>query len=506
MKSERGSRHLIFKTCIAMGFALGIVLLWQTISTYIYVSGNMMMQAAQRDADQRRASLQHAIRPGMGGSQETPSLDAVLVESIEEWKDQVAWIRILNDAGMEIAAVGTVPKTVGNAPLNSGPKVDQTTEGDALVATYPFSVGRSRGMRLEIAVYLNSVSASFASLRQNLITGVSAALALMGALIILALRFPKYVRGQQVQGQVELARRVQADLLPERDSRLPNFDFAAECIPAGDVGGDFCDMFRIGDNRTAFVLGDVSGKGISAALLMALIHGAIQSMSWTRSAQDHENATRSLNALLCRKTATERFSTLFWGYFDPKTSVLRYINAGHLPPLLIRAGEFGNLEVQRLETGGPVLGLIPDAPFTQGQQVIRKGDVLVAFSDGIVEAPNFNSEEFGEQRLIDAIRDGWKDSACGIRNSVLNRVRAYMNNGQAVDDQTLMVVQFKDATVEATPLLKGESAATGSRRPRRARGTLIYPSPSLPANLSLQAGDSTSSARQGMPSDCQVTA
>ena len=142
--------------------------------------------------------------------------------------------------------------------------------------------------------------------------------------------------------------------------------------PAGDVGGDFCDMFRIGDNRTAFVLGDVSGKGISAALLMALIHGAIQSMSWTRSAQDHENATRSLNSLLCRKTATERFSTMFWGYFDPKTSVLRYINAGHLPPLLIRAGEFGNLEVQRLETGGPYSGLIPDTPFTQGQQVIRK--------------------------------------------------------------------------------------------------------------------------------------
>jgi hypothetical protein len=121
-----------------------------------------------------------------------------------------------------------------------------------------------------------------------------------------------------------------------------NFDFAAECIPAGDVGGDFCDMFRTADSRTAFVLGDVSGKGISAALLMALIHGAIQSMSWTRSARDHENATASLNTLLCRKTATERFSTLFWGYFDPRTSVLRYINAGHLPPLLVRTGEFGN--------------------------------------------------------------------------------------------------------------------------------------------------------------------
>jgi serine phosphatase RsbU (regulator of sigma subunit) len=434
MKSDDRSKHLIFKTCIAMGFVLGLVLLWQTISTYIYVSGNMMTQAANKDADQKRASLQRAIRPGISGSSESPNLEAVLAESFEEWKDQVAWIRILNDSGKVLAAAGPV---------------QDTDPSDAFVASYPFGFGRSRGMRLEIAIYLSSVSASFASLRENLITGVSAALALMGALIILALRFPKYLRGQQVQGQVELARRVQADLLPARDTESPNFDFAAECIPAGDVGGDFCDMFRIADNRTAFVLGDVSGKGISAALLMALIHGAIQSMSWTRSARDHENATASLNALLCRKTATERFSTLFWGYFDPRTSVLRYINAGHLPPLLVRAGEFGNLEVQRLETGGPVLGLIPDIPFTQGQQVIRKGDVLVAFSDGIVEAPDFNNDEFGEQRLIEAIRDGWNDSAIGIRNSVLNRVRSYMKDDQAADDQTLFIVRFKDVAVSS---------------------------------------------------------
>jgi sigma-B regulation protein RsbU (phosphoserine phosphatase) len=429
-----------------------------------------------------------------------------LIDSIEEWKDQVAWIRILNSENMVVASAGNAPESSGITLLKRDPDIQKTPLGDALVATYPYNVGRSRGLKLEVAVYLNSVSASFASLRQNLITGVSASLALMLALIILVLRFPRYLRGQQVQGQVELARRVQADLLPERESDLPNFDFAAECIPAGEVGGDFCDMFRISDNRTAFILGDVSGKGISAALLMALIHGAIQSMSWTRSAEDHENATRSLNALLCRKTATERFSTLFWGYFDPKTSMLRYINAGHLPPLLIRTGEFGNLEVKRLETGGPVLGLIADTPFSQGQLLIRKGDVLVAFSDGIVEAPNFNSEEFGEQRLIDAIRDGWNESAGGIRNSVLNRVRSYMDEGQAIDDQTLMVVRFKDPAAEEIPHLMGARAATASGPARRMRGTLIYPLPSIQGTRPRQASGSTSNARQETPSDCQVTA
>ena len=424
-------------------------MLWQSVSTYVYVSGIMTTQAAQRDVEEKRASLQRSMRT------EGADLATVVNESMDEWKGQVAWIRIVDSDGMNVASAGAVPQAVPVLPAfptggpNRAPEVRQTDSGKALVAAFPFGVGRARGMKLEIALYLDSVSASFASLRQNLITGVSAALALMSALIVLALRFPKYVQGQQVQGQMELARRVQADLLPSRDCESPNFDFAAECIPAGDVGGDFCDMFRLGDNRTAFVLGDVSGKGVSASLLMAMIHGAIQSMSWTRSAEDHENATRSLNALLCKKTATERFSTLLWGYFDPKTSMLRYINAGHLPPLLIRAGEFGNLEVQRLESGGPVLGLLPGTRYEQGELMIRKGDLLVAFSDGIVEASDSDSEEFGERRLVDAIRDGWNDSAGDIRTTVLNRVRAFMNEEQVADDQTLFVVRFKHGVAQA---------------------------------------------------------
>src|SRR5262249_32378920 len=161
---------------------------------------------------------------------------------------------------------------------------------------------------------LDSVSTSFASLRIYLIVGVSGALALMAALILIRLRFPHYLRGQQIEGQLELARHVQADLLPSGKQVSPNLDFATECISAWEVGGDFCDVFNIPGGRTAIVLGDVSGKGISAALLMALIHGAIHSSSWTQSRHDHEEASRSLNTLLCKKTARERFASLFWGF------------------------------------------------------------------------------------------------------------------------------------------------------------------------------------------------
>ncbi len=452
MKTASGARHLIFKTCIAAGFALGIVLLWQTISTYSYVAGNLLMQAAQRDAEQKRAALQRTLRvtdrSPMTAFQQAIALAEVINDSSDEWKEQVAWIRILSADGKDLATAGNVPleSLPGVTAEPNPPVIRRTDRGPALVTTLPIAFGRSRGARLEIAIYLDSVSASFASLRRNLITGVSASLTLMAALILLALRFPKYLRGQQVQAQVELARRVQADMLPSRDSKFANFEFAAECIPAEDVGGDFCDTFRVG-GQNAFVIGDVSGKGYSAALLMAFIHGAIQSASWTPSAADHENSTRSLNDLLCSKTAAERFSTLFWSHYDPATSILRYVNAGHLPPLLIRQGEFGDIEVHRLETGGPVIGLIPGVEYTQGQEVIRKGDLLVAFSDGIVEASDFSGAEFGERRLIEAVRSHWRDSAAEVRDSVLNSVNLFTGEDHVSDDRTLLVVRFTKAAV-----------------------------------------------------------
>jgi hypothetical protein len=265
MKTGSRARQLIFKTCLAAGFALGIILLWQTIATYQYVAGNLLMQAAQRDAEQKRASLQRALRVAdrtpLAPSQLSAELSEVISDASDEWKEQVAWIRILNSDGQDIAVAGTVFQEFRDSPVAAPrqPEIRQSEHGSLLVTTLPIAYGRSRGARMEIAIYLDSVSASFASLRRNLITGVSASLALLAALIALALLFPKYLRGQQVQAQVELARKVQSDMLPARNLKSKNFEFAAECIPAEDVGGDFCDTFRVAD-QNAFILGDVSGK------------------------------------------------------------------------------------------------------------------------------------------------------------------------------------------------------------------------------------------------------
>lgn len=449
---------------------LAIVLLVQTIRTYIYVSMAMTIQEARRDAPRRVGSLERAARAA--GEPLTPEkLEAILQDSMDAWGEQVAWVRILDSDDRLLAAAGAAPTGPTSGRRDAFGQVEESPAGDVLAVRLPFLLRptfRPRGFRpleppgaggprgpgppggrsrsIEIAVVLDSYSANFAPLRRNLVIGVSAALALMAAVILIGLRFPHYLRGRQIEGQLELARRVQADLLPSSEPVSPAIDFATECISAWEVGGDFCDVFSASEGRTAIVLGDVSGKGVSAALLMALIHGAVHAMRWTDSPEDHEAASRDLNALLCSKTARERFASLFWACFDPKDSVIRYINAGHLPPVLIRRrtdAAFGTFLIERLETGGPVMGLLPESDYRQGQHAVEEGDLLVAFSDGVVEAANSQGVEFGEARLLEAIRESWNNSPHEIRSVILDRLRAFLKNAPIEDDQTLIVVRFK---------------------------------------------------------------
>lgn len=509
MASE-SKKFLLFKTLIAVGFALSIILLVQTISTYKYVAGELMMQEAERDTQRKVNTLVGAVRTAQ--TQNMELIGGILQEFLEDWNQQVAWVRIVDGMGMSLAAAGPAPtdpvpadklprgfsserqvpqqqegplgpvlvsiRSFRTVPLGPGPPgtagrgfFGQRNSAGALPPT-PGQSGSAgvpgfgergnpppggRGLRpplglnwnVEIAIIPESVSGSFASLRRNLIVGVSASFALMAALVLLAVRFPYYLRSQQIERELNLARRVQADLLPSAESISPYVDFSAECISAWQVGGDFCDVFHVPEDRSALVLGDVSGKGISAALLMALIHGAIHSVSWTRSTQDHVTASRQLNTLLCQKTASERFTSLFWGYFDPQRSTIQYINAGHLPPLLLRKTQ-NELEIHKLETGGPVMGLLPGANFQQGEEFVAPGDLLVAFSDGVVEATDPAGEEFGDKRLLAVIQDLWDASASDIRNAIHVRLKAFTGDTPVGDDQTLIVVRFKHSSKTLT--------------------------------------------------------
>jgi hypothetical protein len=459
------SRTFLFKTCIAAGVALGIILLAQTIWSYFYVSQTLTVQEVQTDALRKAQSIAATTRDLDAG--DPILLNAVLLDRLDDWKDDVAWIQISDGGGHSLAAVGKIPKeqqSSGRRGQGPPPNMENanTENGQVTIARVPMARVNTRNRsrpnspspelhppgpngapaRVEVAVYVDSISRTFDFLLRYLIVGVSASLALMGSLVFIAVRFNRYVRGQQIEGQLDLARRVQTDMLPARSKSMGRIDFAADCIPAWDVGGDYCDVFNLGGGRIAVVIGDISGKGISAALLMALIHGAIQSISWTRSPADHELASRSLNGLLCRKTATERYSSLFWGYYEPDSSMLRYVNAGHPPPILFRRNENGGYELLRLECGGPVLGLLPDGQYEQGEQRVMATDLLVAFSDGIFEAPNAANEEFGEARLIDVVRSTWNTSPENIRDALLSAVRDFIKDTPVADDQTLVVVRF----------------------------------------------------------------
>jgi len=476
MMSERVKpKYLWFRLSIALGLGLGLLLLVQTVITYRHVNDQLLHQEAQREADRRMQSIDRAAR--LTRSHDPAALASVLHELVHEAPRELAWIRILNSQGKVIAETERVSGArtysvddFGGPDRNGrgrngrdfgrmmdgggGHRPDQraTPSGPVLVWLNPLRLppptpelreprGRPTPTFIEIAIYLNGVSANFGALRTYLIVSCSAAFALMGAVVLIGIRFPHYMRGKKVDEELALARRVQLDLFPTPESLAVDLPFAAQCVPAWQVGGDLYDVFDTDDGEVALILGDVSGKGLPAALLMGVVQGAVRASSGSGVAANHEQAAERLNQLLCMKTARERFVSLFWCYFDPQVSTLRYINAGHLPPLLIR-NDGSSAQVVRLDEGGPVLGLLPGARYTQAVVQVRSGDLLVVYSDGILEAENARGDEFGEAGIIAAIEKHPNTAPGEICSAVLDEVRVFLGPGLPQDDQTLLIARL----------------------------------------------------------------
>ncbi len=454
-----------FKASIVLGVLLGLVLLFQTVFTYRFVADSMVKLEAKREADRKMQALIRGSRPA--GKRDVETLHPLMDELVKEAPQQIAWMRILDMNGREIVRSGkmsggpvyssdTLDKLVEDRERT--PPVFQTGSGSVLVTLNPLFVGlpragNGRGLSrtmpgvgvVEIAIYLGGVSTRFGPLRRNLIVGVSAGFALLISVIVIGFRFRNYLRGKQVEEQLAMARLVQFDLLPPGSLLTQDLEFAAQCVPAWQVGGDFYDAFETDDHQIALILGDVSGKGLSAALLMGVVQGSVHASNATGPSIHHEQSADRLNQLLCMKTARERFVSLVWCYFDPVASVLGYINCGHLPPLLVRQSATGSFEVERLNEGGPVLGVLPGATYTQSRVPVKPGDLLVVFSDGILEAANSADEEFGEERILKAVEDNWFGSPTEIRDAILSRVRTFLGKELPHDDQTLMVVRLQGA-------------------------------------------------------------
>jgi sigma-B regulation protein RsbU (phosphoserine phosphatase) len=233
--------------------------------------------------------------------------------------------------------------------------------------------------------------------------------------------------------EMEIAREVQARLFPQTMPTLQSLEYAGGCIQAREVGGDYYDFLDLGPGRVGIVLADISGKGISGALLMANLQANLRSQ-YAIALEDLPRLLRSVNRLFVENTPDDSFATLFFGDYNDATRCLRYANCGHNPPLLLR--EDG--KVERLTATATVLGLFSDWECATSEVTLHRGDTLVIYTDGITEAPDAAGEEFGESRLIELLCSKRHLSPRQLLASVHAAVQRVSTGSQA-DDLTLVV-------------------------------------------------------------------
>ncbi len=242
---------------------------------------------------------------------------------------------------------------------------------------------------------------------------------------------------ERMNRELEIAREVQQRLFPQDVPIVQGLEIAGYCRQQ-DVGGDYYDFVHLSDGCLGIAVGDVAGKGIAAALMMATLQASLRGQTIRRAGTLAE-MIRLINQLGYEASATNRYATFFYAQYHPPTRLLRYVNAGHNPPIICRPGESGN-EILRLEEGGTVLGSVPHYPYQESSVQLRTGDVLVAFTDGISEAMNEKQEEWDEARLIDCISRSRSRSAPEIIAHILEEVDRFTAGTMQHDDMTLVVV------------------------------------------------------------------
>lgn len=245
------------------------------------------------------------------------------------------------------------------------------------------------------------------------------------------------VEGERLAAlEMEIACQVQSKLLPQRAPALPTLDYAARCVQARAVGGDYYDYLDLGSNRVAFVLADISGKGISAALLMANLQAGLRSQA-ALLVEDFAQSLRLVNRLFFECTELSKYASLFLGIYDDATRSLRYVNCGHNPPLLLRGPT-----IERLVATATVLGLFEELECVVAETTLASGDILALYTDGVVEATNATQKEFGEAGLEQALRKNRHLDALSIVESVVARVQEF-SAGELTDDLTLLVARVR---------------------------------------------------------------
>jgi serine phosphatase RsbU (regulator of sigma subunit)/predicted enzyme related to lactoylglutathione lyase len=242
---------------------------------------------------------------------------------------------------------------------------------------------------------------------------------------------------RRVAQELEIAKQVQARLFPQTLPALRTLNYAGTCIQARHVGGDYYDFFALGEERVGLFVGDISGKGIAAALLMANLQANLRSQ-FALAREHPQRFLQSVNGLFFENTVDSAYATVFFAEYDDVTQRLRYTNCGHLPALLLRQ----NGSTEWLHSTGTVLGLFKEWESPTVECQLFPGDTFVLYTDGVTESFNDAGEEFGEQRLVEALKRHREQPAQSIVASVIADVQRFSPQEQH-DDITLIVAQCR---------------------------------------------------------------
>ena len=240
---------------------------------------------------------------------------------------------------------------------------------------------------------------------------------------------------ERLMRELELAAKVQRELFPQVLPQVPGIDYAGICRPARRVSGDYYDFLPLGNRKLGLLLADVSGKGMSAALLGASLHAAVRAHAPAAQERCGEVLAKA-NALLFETTTADRYATVFYGVYDATSRILTYANAGHYPPMLVRGGV-----CTRLSALTPPVGLLPVLPALETTIELTAGDCLLIFSDGIPEAENEPGEDFGDQGLLVALNGLGSGTALKVCEDIVEQVRHHIRGRHQQDDITLITTK-----------------------------------------------------------------
>lgn len=238
---------------------------------------------------------------------------------------------------------------------------------------------------------------------------------------------------ERLEEELTIARDIQQGLLPKAPPQIDGFDFAGMNIPSLQVGGDYFDFFKIDDERVAIAIGDVSGKGVGASLLMANLQASLHAMIYAKWGLSE--IVFRINNIIHQNTPFDKFITFFLAIVNIAAREMTYVNAGHNPPYLYHSDD----TLETLEVGGLILGMMPNMPYEQETIKLKKGDWMVSFTDGVSEAMNEDDEEYEEQRIEKYIRAAKKNSAAQFIVGLKDDVRRFCGTAPQSDDITILV-------------------------------------------------------------------